>query len=102
MKTLSISFGGLATIVGVASILFIGVSTPQPAGACSCLGPFSNLTFSELRLVNPPDVDQTEIDELTAAEEAEWPVEATMEHWGYFSGDVGDDYNSLGLDLEVN
>lgn len=102
MKTLSISFGGLATLVGIASILFIGLSTPEPAGACSCLGPFSNLTFNEVRLVNPADVDQAEIDVLIAAEEAVWPVDATMEHWGYFSGAVGDDYNSIGLDLEVN
>ena len=99
MKTLSISFGGLATLVGVASILFIGVSTPEPAGACSCIGPFSNLTLSEVRLVNPPDVDQAEIDELVAAEEADWPVEASFEHWGYFDGQVGDNYRTVVLEV---
>lgn len=100
MKTLSITFGGLTTLVGVASILFVGVSTPQPAGACSCLGAYSQLTLGEVRVTPVEEADQIEIDELIAAETAEWPEEASIEHWGYFGGQAGDDY--LTLMLEVN
>jgi hypothetical protein len=100
MKTLSITFGGLATLAGVASILFVGLSTPQPAGACSCLAASSPLRLTEIRVVPAPVADQIETEDLIELEAANWPEEAYLEHWGYFDGRIGDDYQTL--ILEVN
>ncbi len=99
MKTLSIKFGAAATLVGFATVMFIGVSTPQPAGACSCPNPYSELVLTEVRLMNPPDIDNEAIDDLIATEQADWPETAEIQHWGHFGGMVEGNYHSIEMEV---
>ena len=99
MKPTVLTPGAVATLAAFAAVLSVGVSTPRPAGACSCLYSSSDLTLTEVRLVNPPDIESADIEEMISDELAQWPQEALFEHQGYFSGTANE--TSVFVELEV-
>ncbi len=102
MKTRLLRLGGLATALGASAMVFAGIATPEPAGACSCLGAFSSAELTEVRLLNPGERGAVEVGDLIATETAAWPQRGDLEHYGHFAGGVDDveEYFIIGLEVE--
>ena len=60
----------------------------------------TGLSLGEVRLVNPAGLETSEIDDLTVAEELDWPAEAELDYTGRFGGGVSDEYRHLQVELE--
>ena len=100
MNHLSLKLGSVGALVALSAFVALGVATPQPAGACSCMVPSFDLEITNVQLMNPGDLDVTAVEEMEAEEAAAWPETASFDAMDYFDGLVDDEYVSILIEVE--
>ncbi len=68
-----VQMGGLVALLGAGALLGVGLLTPQPAGACSCIDPSAELELVEVRLIDSPEVTDEDQEALVDAQTDAWP-----------------------------
>lgn len=96
MNHLSLKLGSVGDLIALSAFVTIGIVTPQPVGACSCLLPFVDLEITEIRLMNPGDLDDSAVEELEAEEALIWPETASLDAMYYFDGIADDEFIAAG------
>ena len=100
MKNIPLKLGSIGGITGIATLMAIGLTAPEPAGACSCAMDQYDLEITEVRLMNPGDLDDTTLADMEAEEAAAWPETASFDERYAFEGHTDDDYITIMIKRE--
>ncbi len=76
----------VVTITALGTVTWLSIA-PQNASACSCVEPHLQLELREVTLVETTRTE-TDLDDEVDAELLRWPVDATLNDWSLWGGDV--------------